>query len=120
MTRPIRPLPSPLPPPLPVEVYLPRLAFDRITELDIKASAQRLNYDGPLHWATSVNDLPHDIAPGSIRLRCTVIEALVFLECVRALLDVASAREEDELIMSCADALTALFDGVDYALNHHG
>lgn len=113
-------MPSPLPPRLPVEVYLPRLAFDRITEVDTQGAAQRLNYDGPLHWETSINDLPCDVAPGSIRLRCTVIEALVFLECVRALLDAASAREEDELIMSCADALTALFDGVDYALNHHG
>ena len=119
MNRSIPSLPSPIPP-LPIEVYLPRLAFSRITEADTQAAAKRLNYDGPLRWETSINDLPSDIAPESIRLRCTLVEALVFLECFRALLDAASAREEDDLIMSCADALTALFDGVDYALNHHG
>jgi len=119
MNRAIPTLPSPVPP-LPVEVYLPRLAFGRISETDTQAAAKRLNYDGLLHWETSINDLPSDVAPGSIRLRCTLVEALVFLECFRVLLDEASAREEDDLIMSCADALTALFDGVDYALNHHG
>lgn len=118
MSGPFFPMPSPLPE-ANVEVYLPRIAFDRIAESDVQQAAKRLSYDGPLHWETSIHDLPSDIAADSLRLRCMVPEALVFLECFRALVDSASARQDDELVMACAEALTNLFDGLELALNKH-
>ena len=43
---------APIPTPLPREVYLPRVAFDRVTEDDVIA-AKRLDYTASLHWRVS-------------------------------------------------------------------
>jgi hypothetical protein len=107
--------PMPTPPPIPIEVYLPRLAFDRISDADVVAAARRLRYGGTLHWRASTNDLPAAVSADSVRLSCMVGEAAVFVECFRALVDQASAEEDDALVIACAETMARLFDAVETA-----
>jgi hypothetical protein len=111
-------MPSPSPD-ITVQVYLPRDAFERINASNMQLAAQRIGYDGPLRWEASTHDLPPTVPTGSVRLTCMVGEAFVFLECFCDLVDAASAREDDELIMTYADALTALYDGIEEALRDY-
>jgi hypothetical protein len=101
------------PRPTNIEVYLPRVAFERITEHAAEAAAFRLSYGGPLHWESSVEDLPAAVPPDSVRVRCRVTEAKVFLECFRVLVDVASAEQEDELLIAYAEAMGLLMAAIE-------
>jgi hypothetical protein len=111
-------MPSPSPD-ISVQVYLPRTAFEQISASGMQVAAKRIGYDGPLRWETSVHDLPPTVPAESVRLTCMVGEAFVFLECFCDLVDTASAREDDELLMTYADALTALYDGIEQALRDY-
>jgi hypothetical protein len=106
-------------PEISVQVYLPRGAFDRISAPDMQAAAKRVGYDGPLRWEASTHDAAGNAPAGSVRLTCMVGEAFVFIECFCDLVDAASARQDDELVMTYADALTALYDGIEEALKDY-
>ena len=126
MNSPFSPMHSPRP--QSVEVYIPRAAFERVTEQAAQAAALRLSYPGPLHWETSSNELPPGVDPGSVRVRCTVAEATVFLECFRVLVDEAqtdrllrleheaSAAQHDELLIDYAEAMGVLMSAIDDAV----
>ncbi len=114
MNSPFSPMHSPRP--QSVEVYIPRAAFERVTEQAAQAAAFRLSYPGPLHWETSSNELPPGVDPGSVRVRCTVAEATVFLECFRVLVDEASAAQHDELLIDYAEAMGVLMSAIDDAV----
>lgn len=103
------------PSPQSVEVYIPQAAFEQITDQAAQAAAFRLSYPGPLHWEASSNDLPTGVPPDSVRVRCTVAEATVFLECFRVLVDAASAAQEDDLLIGYAEAMGVLMTAIDDA-----
>lgn len=80
------------------------------------AAAKRLDYEGALRWRASTHNISATVPAGSILLTGMVAEAVVLVDAFRALIDIWSASEEDELLQACAEAMTALSDAVDTAL----
>jgi hypothetical protein len=101
------------PPPLRIEAYLPRIAFERITDADAQSAVERLRYRITPRWEATSNDLPPNVSATSVRVRCTIAEARVLLECFRVLVDLASASQDDEMLIAYAEAMGVLMDALD-------
>jgi len=108
--------PMPTPPNVTVQVYVPRVAYDRIAPDDVKAAAVRLGYTGPLRWESSSHKMPDYAPTGAVRLTCKVGIAVALLDSFRALADRASRHEETDVVVASGIAFKILSDGIDAAL----
>jgi hypothetical protein len=99
-----------------VQVYLLRVAFDRITKDDALAVAKRLRYGGPLQWESSTHQIADYASAGLVRLTCNVAQATVLLHCFASLAEIASAHRETDPMIACANAFQVLGDGIEKAL----